>query len=74
MKHPYLELTNLDPHFEAAIIDSKQSTDYPLGHTSKDHVAICPEGRNISGELMYLHATVTDNSAINVNFLCHTNV
>ncbi|KAI2803229.1 hypothetical protein BLOT_007352 [Blomia tropicalis] len=76
MGHPYLELTNLDRILseqggnvdvgeQARIIDQKQATDYPLVHSSKDHVAICPEMGNISGELMYLHATVTDNSKVN---------
>lgn len=68
MAHPYLELTNLDRLLEGGVIDQKQATtDYPLVHSSKDHVAICPEVGNISGELMYLHAAVTDNGKVNVS-------
>lgn len=70
MPHPYLELTHLDRILEGGIIDQKQATDYQtLVHSSKDHVAICPEVANISGELMYLHAAVTDNnSKVNTTF------
>lgn len=70
MPHPYLELTHLDRILEGGIIDQKQATDYQtLVHSSKDHVAICPEVANISGELMYLHAAVTDNnSKVNVMY------
>lgn len=78
MPHPYLELTHLEQILESAIIDQKQATDYQtLVHSSKDHVAICPEVANISGELMYLHAAVTDNnSKVNVMYcsLCATDV
>lgn len=76
MPHPYLELTHLEQILEGGIIDQKQATDYQtLVHSSKDHVAICPEVANISsGELMYLHAAVTDNnSKVNVMYrsLCN---
>ena len=62
MGQPYLELTNLDRILSeqsgngdvgeqaARIIDQKQATDYLLVHSSKDHVAICPEMGNIKKE------------------------
>jgi len=65
MSHPYLELTNLGQIIENCIIDQKQATDCPLVmHSSKDHVAICPEVANISDELIYLHAALTDSTKV----------
>ena len=73
--HPYLELTHLDRLLtqEDGIFEHKRASttdDYPLVHSSTDHVAIFPDVATIPSELLYLHAATANGGRVNVRQAC----